>query len=1803
MDKPIKVIHKFKNINRRTQYAIYIFLGELVSDELINILNTIQKRDFYDCLLLLSSNKYKLLVEAYGEYWYKYFFNKYHIKNIVKNINKNPGKRRELEKRYGKEWYNKHFADFKMKKTEYSFASSFYDYLIARNKIKSKVKKVGMNFTTYKQTGGAEDIDEDEDIMKTQEDVDDDVEEDFNLDELTKLYSVANVEKDKNIEETAKLISQATNDKNFKKELEQTESVADDKLDELPYDTNLEDVYYKNYIYDHYIFMDDNIKKIKQKITVSVPISDKFGDGVKILPDYQYLWIEYNLETGGNTAIDRVMLGQKWIRRNELLQIDVKPNDNLSVYENLRNNLSYLKGAGSAKLKRQDDESLILRDYEDFMNFNEIYMIDIFNELGVNYNTESDKLRNLYEVYVNIYFPTIPYKKFENIIELLNGNNEKEIDNIINIFKTINNELRMEREIYNLVEETKLIDNKYNKNFKNPYILHTIIHVDLFNDKNKTGTLSPYKFNLYRIFDSFVVDDKYPFIQYQTPDSSMTYKFYNKTEKINETEILSKWFESTPYGVSFKIKTDDNFFTSVSLNETGKIEYKITWKENDNAVVDDIKKSYKYVYDLIGKINNENKKIKIIIPDERKFKYAFINSIMKFEIPGKYKINHNDLSDFSRFFYTYVSMVIEPKKRTSGNVDNTFSKFGTYLRYKRISNYENKTKMHMRMLYYLRNFEISDKEIIDEIAKQFNLTLEDTAAELDEVRNKYGTILGKAKKKLQKVTKLTGGKPPGVEVDIQGRTPETYKVRITGARSKEQLNEIVDFTKVLLYLYVETYLLKTSKYQKVKTTLLQLNKIAKRRNLVNNFVDYEKKNIEIKNITKLDKKRLGFRPEEGQNQWSRSCQNSGDKVRKRPIVVSEADINKLIRKGYKKNKENGFYEKNVIVKEKGVKKTVTLKAVSLPNDDGSLNYFACDPSENNEYIYVGFLSKSNNPNDLCMPCCYKKNQANSNNKKKKAYYEKCIGELKSDSKIEQIATDKIGDKIYILQETNKFIEGKFISLSKYLNYFFNCIWGNDKKIVKRYMIESNSGYFLKFTVKDQYYHFLAAIANIYNINIEDIKNKVIDVIKNDKNDTIFTYLNNGDIKTMFETREKYIDHIKNNNYLEYDIMGEILQLPNIISDTGIKYYILEKKVRVIKKKLEKDTFEENYYIKCLNNENIIDNKKTDNIILLRDGKYYFPIYWVQKGKKDKKFTLVKKYNYYNFKNVIDELENYYNKSCFSNKIHNLSNLNDLNAKIIYNKYNINVKKQIIDIRNKVRFLYINIDSLNILIPTLSSGSIINVNIDTYDNLNKYISNLDTTIKNLKTISKILKDLNYQPKTLFYESKKNDTYNITSILLYNKLILPVKKIQLSSTQIKKYGLSYEFQSLEEKIDTEINNNNIFSDERKQRVNQVLYRNEGYNLFRLEMSYYLDKNYDLRDKIINIVRSNSITKKYKRRELIGIISDIINKKIKKNGKIETFVELVDKLPDLSDYNISNIRDYCHIYKNDKCNNKHCIFSRTANNCQFRLIKDYTSEYIQKIVEEMVDDNIKFKELIQENDEYFVSDIVDYTIYSNRPDQQIIKASSVNVKKLMKQLFGENNMPKLGKRRIKSKQYIDDEYPELVVVGDKFIQQVLNNSDSIIRAYVNSYYWINNNLYDKNSRNLGYFSDLQEQITNVFKANIIDFILNNSFNKELMKDLKQYNDNDNFFLTSVNKFRNNENNTDGIVELIVLSYLFDYSIIVYDNFNNVKYIFSKGIVKVNEKTIKKYTNDKKNTIYLQFNLEEGNNVPNKIFSIYYK
>ena len=1907
MRNPIKIIHKFKNNNKRIQYKIYIFLGDLIDDSLMKVVTRIKDKDLLSTFTILSVKEIKQLEAYYGEKWYEYFFTSYHINFQINNLKNNNSKKKTLELKLGKEWVVKFLNEPIIKKVSYSYATSYYNYLLMKNKIKTLTKKNEIDFRTYqtnkiidtiddttkqdidpqlldqnggniiklnlnKQFGGKnivsfkqktmfmgknlddesdydDMIDDMDDIIKPQlddnipsdiddekeedinkviseDELDEEIEGDFDLDELTKLYVSTDIESNKQIKETSKLINEALNDKKWEKTTEKLTKEYDDSEDNLNYDSKLEEIYKKIYITSQYIFMDDTIKTIRSKITVSIPMNPKFDEKMKLLPEAQYFWSEYTHEG----KIDQVMLGQKYIRRNELLKIDIIPNDNLKVYEKLRNNLGYLRDSFGYKIKREDDETNVLDFYEKFINNNEIFMLDVYNDFGLNYNPEAEDKKNLYEVYINIYFPGITYERMENILAFLNGKNNKEIQYIDNIFGSIRNDIKLETEIYKNVEKAKAELSDYEKYFFQNHIIQSIIHVNIYDPKNITGTTSETKINSYRIFDNFVVNHDYPFIQYQTQDTNITYKFFSKTEKIDNQDVMSKWFENAPYGISVKIRlssdsknnlTLDDKIISINIHESGRIEYKITFKEADEATIDDIYKTYDIIRNLLKKINSENKKIKFILPPDDRFKFAFINTIQKFTIPEKFKINHNDLSEFARFFFPYVSLVIEPKKRESKKetTKEETSKYGTYLRYKRISKYDNRTKMHLRILYFSRNYELNDRDLIDEVAKQFNITLEVAAKELDYVREKYMKVIKKSKKLLKNFKSLPSSKPPGIDISIQGRDREKYKIRITGARDKHQLDEIISFMKVLIYLYCETYLYKRKEYQKFKDVLKTLNKIAKRRNKVVEIVDYETSIKNVKIITSLDKKRLGYKPEEGQNQWTRNCQNSGNDKKRRPDIIQGEQTDDLVKAGYKLNEKSGFYERSVDIKTKGKVQKVVIRAIKLTGEGGKHNYFTCNPDENKEHVYVGFLTKGNNPNDLCMPCCFKKDQLNSDNKFKMSYYKKCIGEKVSIIDDNKIESSSIGDKIYILQETNKIQDGRFIYLPKYLDIFFNQIWKNDHKIKNHYLLESKSGYFFKYTVKHDKFNFLATIADIYQININELKNKMIEFIKNDKNEKYFLFLNNGDIRESFSTREKFIEFIETGNYLEYDITGELLGIPGLLSKNGIYYYVLEKHTFLIKKSLEKEKTKEKYYMNCLNIENdYMINENRDVIILIKEGKYYFPIYKVQKDeKKDKKINLSRFFTKTDslMSKIISEINSYYDKSCQNKLLNKVTISNDLCCKNILldlDKINIKVKRLIIDNRNKCK--YIEIDD-HFLIPVKPSGSHFKYDFIFLEEMSKLKSLVDI-IKILESLVKKSDDLkkkDFIPRTVFYDAQKGETYKIVSLLLHNDLIIPIKNEFLLDKEIKKLGLTIRFQPLEEDIDKEIIKNEVVIDDRTYRVKNRIFHSEGYNIYRLELSYFLERNEDIKDKIISIVRNKKIESLEKKYELRKLLFNIIDKKIistfglSGGGKDLTFAHYVKKLPKLDDYIIYNVRDYCEVNNTkDKClSNRHCAWEK--DECKMLINDTMAADYVNRIIEEMIQDGIKFKEILQDNN-YYVSDIVDYTQFSYRPEQKIIKSSNFNINKIMNEIFGKDKAPVIGKRQLvfKTGQIIEEDYPELIELGNQLIQEIEPNKDSVIKSFVNCFYWINNPLYDDKSRNLGYTSHIQLLLSNLFKANIIDFIQNNRNNQEINKYLINYfKDNENFFESTINKFRKSSYNTDGKVELFILSHLIDLPIVVYDNFSNVKYIFLQGEIKVTNETIKNFTSDAKlsKTVFLKFDFDGINKIPKIISSIYYK
>ena len=1800
MKDPIKLIYKYKNINRRIQYQLFIFIGFNVSEDIKKILIKIKDLNFYDTLLKLETKEINILLNYYGNDWYKKLFINEHLNQTINIIEKSEKSKNDLIKKMGKSWLD-NFLKKEITKDKIMYN---YEYLY-KKEIIGKNKKLNQN--KLQQGGNDENEPYDDETLTDNSVLDEnltfDDDDEYDLEELENLYQKDDI--DNNLQETTKLIDSTL--KESKKLKNDQVDFPNDK-DNNMYDDSINNLFKKNYIFNQYIFEDDTIKKIKEKISVSIKLNNIFSSSGKtkhspyLKPNCIYLWTKYNYidHITKKNKTDKVMLGQKWIKKNELLDLDVEPIENLKVYEELRENLLYLKQdfkkVGS-RIKREEDEFKLLEDYDKYIENKEIYMIDIYNDLGLNYEVNEKKIKNLFDIYIRIYYSHINSEKFKQILNYLNLENDnlrkEEILSMKNIFNTLNNDLLIENEITKTLEE---VDVSNNKIFKKNHITHTVIHSYIVH----TNIFNFDYLDLFRIWDNFETTEDYPFVQYQLIDGKFLYKFYTKTQESDESAIRAKWFENNPYGISFKVKTNQkggslNKYLAINLYETGRLEYKIQWREDDLATFDDIQDTYKYIKNILTKINSENVKMKLEIPEENDFSYAFINSIQKVEFEGKKTINHNDLSDFCRNFFPFVSLVIEPRKRTSdsGKI-STSSKYGTYLRYKRVSKFENEAKVKHRIIHFIKNYEYTELSLIKEIARQFNISEKKSAELIEEVKTEH-PVIKKSRKELKKLENAPKYNHPGIDVNIQGRSRLNYKIRISGARNKNQLNRITNFMNKLIYLYIETYLNKNKKYSNLKEKLKSLTNIAKRRNKVDDVVMLEDQTIkDVKKLTKFDSDRLGYRPDKGENHWTRSCQNSGKK-RRQPKQHFFSSINEMLEKGYKYNEKTKYYERIV---KKG-KKDVTLRAAEMLNskDKGNNLYYVCDPEENGEYMHVGFLQRSKNPNDLCMPCCFKKDSLESSNKAKKDYYLKCMGKIEN---IEEVKKKIKTDKIYILQDTNKIQEGRFSFLPDVLDNFLNKVDENNiVKIKNHYLINTVPNYYFKYGVKISNNHFLECISSIYDKSIKELVN----IILNKIDENIFISLNSGELKLIFGNLDNYKNYLKEFSNLEFDYIYDVLSKPGILSDKGINYYIYEKKTDILKKDFEKKELVNDFILLCNNkDDNIFKKYSRDNLLILKDKKVYYPIFLIEKNNEKKNATFKKIYDIND--NVIKKNNKFNDLTCNINIDNNFS-FSCKYINFILNNTNYKITKQIIDNKFKCRYIVIN---NNILLPTFPSGIIHNINFDT--SANKYIKNLNETISDIVLINDNT-DLNIIPIGFLYSNINNNNYNLVAFLFDNDIELRIKPELISEEKIKQISKKFNKSTFIKKniSEEEIINKYIISkdfeiDDRIKNIKKKLFDKESYELFRLEFSNFVNQNKSLKEKITKIIESNKLNKKEKiillKQNIFKNISKTIYDNIQKGGN-NKFINVNDNNIDLNNYTVNNKRNICDIHQNkDDCNkNLHCKF--ISNKCLFNISTKKTINYVSKIVDELLSDEMKSKELLKDEN-YFISDIVDEDNYIIRENEKIIKSNNPDINKILTQYLG--NIPYLKNRKgifknIKSINEENDENP-IEETGDYKIQNIIMNNNSIIRAFVNSYYWKNNPLKTEELRNLKYYSELQTNLTNFFIGKVIDF-LNNKSNSEYLENTFSYLNFNDFDLLI-----NDMNNLlfNGRIVLCILSKLLNEIVVVYDNFFKIIYICDKGKIifdaKYNINTDYKLTNKDIVGILFQFNFNTDN--IHKIKAVYF-
>jgi len=1970
-----KIIKKFKDLN------LFETLIELNEKEIKELENKYGNKwytfffihhhiEFIFDSIRKSKQKADEIIDKFGKEWYDLNIKDYKISG---KATRNFASKFKLDKmnKNNKNIDNDEIVDYrttinkqlggverKEKKSEENLINNEKEMKNYLNNVFQSFKKLENNNSDSNSISGGNSDDESENDDSDIEDITEkineptesdtesvEITEEFSLEELENIFSIEDkldtiIEDNKESKKTSDMIDKIIEqDKNYEKLEKLNDLISfDNSKDNINYDESLKNVFNKNYVYNNYIYKNDTIKNIKYKISSSIKKNKIFDKENEILiPSRIYLWSEYYYNELIDNKImlkyDKTMLGQKWIRRNEILQIDAEPNSNIKVFESLRGNLRSLrdniKKYGS-NIRVENDQYNILDEYNEFFTNNEIYMIDIYNELGKNYSTNQENLKNLFDIYIRIYFLSISSDEFKNIIDYLNNSKKDENELILKTFNNISNDTKTENFITKTIEEIKdkssKDENVYKNYLKDNHITQVVTHINLFMTKynNKTININgatlkktDTKIDLFRIFDNFIVDEKYPFIQFQQSDGNLVYKFNSNNPEQDKSAILSKWFESAPYGISFKIKVNlkgssSNKYISVRFMESGRVEYKIQFKEDDEASFDDIKNTYQFVRDLINKINNENTRLQLYIPNDKDFKFAFINTIQLIKTKGV--LDHNQLGDFSRLFYPYIALVIHPRKRLSKETvdsENELGKYGTYLRYKRVSNYESERSVEKRILYFLRNFEFDEKKMIKEISNSFNITEKIAEQRIKEIRDKF-PYLKKSGRVLRKFENIQRYKAPGIDINILGKSKDNYKLRISGARNRNQLNDICDFISIMLYLYEDWHITKNPERKVLIEMLKGLNDIAKRRNKVEIISETEDSSqSKIKEITNLDKERLGFKPEKGQNQWTRSCQNSG-KIIRRPDVRNSQTINDLLKIGYKLNEKTKTYEKKVNIKENGKNKEIILKAVKVSTSKGDDDlYYSCDPGVNGKFMYVGFLTRSNNPSGLCMPCCFIKDPFESNNKAKKAFNQKCIGQGEAKKEGEPDQADKVvTDKIYILQDTNKLQENRFSFLPKYLDIFFNVINKNTKIIKNNYLTQSDTGYYFKNGVRQLDTPYMNSIASCLNITTDELKNSLVTVLEKDKKMKLFNSLNNGDIRSQFSSVQEYINFIKVNNSLDYELLDDLISIKYKLN---IFIFVKEEKTII---KDDKKIIKNDYILICKGIDNSIYYGDRNTIFLIKEENQYFPIFNLKKSVKDATIIINKTFN--PTVNIVKTVIDYSLQNCTNLINKDLS----LTAKYIYKNNSDSILGQIIDAKFRCKYL---ISKNNILLPCIISGSISDLDLIYDDSLPKYINELN------KTITEIHKILKIYPSGIFYNDKTDNNFKMDGLMYGRDINIPVLEVELSKEDIQKLSktfglkqLAVERKSQYDKID-KILHEDLNKDKNKKGITDVnidTFKNDSYKQFKLELSYFLQQEDALLNKLNDIYYSKKSyeDKKYSIQKLFYKIvnkdlTKILNKSrnqsesddetddeysIEENNKdvklsesdseseseknnsgyesdnmyggrrkeksgqkggvwalgpnisltddhvynmakaVNGFDNIIQnnvlngvvdgvksglikygafggmrggdlvyttkKLPELNDYLPKNIIETCELNNNEaKCDtNKICVWKN--NECKMGLTKDIIIHNVNKLTDEILSNEFKYFELINK-DKYSISDINDSTNFTIRNSQKIIKSNSVNVDKILSEIYGEENLPILGKKRIKVvKDNIIINPPQ--EFSNKILQ-LINYDDGIYRAFSNAYYWLENKLLDKEVRNIGHFSTLQTDITFYIKSLVIDYLRIESKRSNLVsyfdsikinvkKDINEYKE---------RIIKNIPLYDEYLIELYILNELFNVPIVIYNDFEMIISVYDNGIIfnkKFNigdEGKAKKYL-ENKDYINIKFEFIMKNLISNFIV-IFYK
>ena len=311
--KPYKIIYKYNNDNKKTQYELFIYVGA-EGKAYEDIFKKIEKLNLYDTLITLTNKEIRKLESGFGLNWFLFFFNTYHINFIFKKIQSDKKLKNKLLEKYDDKWIKQILNIFTLnivnKKINYSYNESIKNE--NREKMGKKITTIERdeilnidlrennknenilnfqydNFENEKENENNEsdEFNESHDILQeggeeqNQTNENDENEEEYEINNDLEIINSENEITFENINEIEDLYKDIDTSKIMLKTNQDIQNIIGDKIvknkkkymysmneknDNSFENKHLEYLFEKVFVYTQYIFDDDTIINIKNKI-------------------------------------------------------------------------------------------------------------------------------------------------------------------------------------------------------------------------------------------------------------------------------------------------------------------------------------------------------------------------------------------------------------------------------------------------------------------------------------------------------------------------------------------------------------------------------------------------------------------------------------------------------------------------------------------------------------------------------------------------------------------------------------------------------------------------------------------------------------------------------------------------------------------------------------------------------------------------------------------------------------------------------------------------------------------------------------------------------------------------------------------------------------------------------------------------------------------------------------------------------------------------------------------------------------------------------------------------------------------------------------------------------------------------------------------------------------------------------------------------------------------------------------------------------------------------------------------------